>query len=62
MKSEVCQSALERGSDSLLVMFDLSNGNDAGLEEVDLSATVHLAFHELEFGDLAFGLACCRFG
>jgi hypothetical protein len=35
----------------------LSGADDTGLEQVDLSAAVHLAFDELELGDLAFGLA-----
>lgn len=30
---------------------------EAGLEEIDLSPAVHLAFDELELGDLPFGLA-----
>ncbi|TWB33857.1 hypothetical protein FBZ90_12923 [Nitrospirillum pindoramense] len=30
--------------------------DDAGLEEVKLSAAIHLAFDEFELGDLAFGL------
>jgi hypothetical protein len=35
-----------------------SGGPDyARLKQVDLAATVHLAFDELELGDLAFGLA-----
>jgi hypothetical protein len=31
--------------------------DQSGLQQVDLSASVHLAFDELEPGDLAFGLA-----
>lgn len=35
----------------------LTGANDAGLEQVSLSAAVHLPLDELELGDLAFGLA-----
>jgi hypothetical protein len=34
----------------------LSQAHDAGLEEVEVSATVHLTFDELQLADLAFGL------
>jgi ethanolamine ammonia-lyase large subunit len=34
----------------------LSQAYDAGLEEVEVSATVHLTFDELQLADLAFGL------
>ena len=30
---------------------------DAGLKEIEFPSPVHLAFDELELGDLAFGLA-----
>jgi len=45
----------ELGSDAVLVVtepFQLSNADDTGLKQVELSSTVHLAFHEFEFGDL----------
>ncbi|MFK3691096.1 DUF6804 family protein [Agrobacterium tumefaciens] len=47
-----CQSALNIGSDAILVVRGLSGANDAGLKEVDFSSTVHLAFYELELGKL----------
>ena len=52
-----CQSALERGSDAILMMVGSSRSDQARFEQIDLGAAVHLAFDELEFGDLAFGLA-----
>jgi|SoiMetStandDraft_5_1073268.scaffolds.fasta_scaffold157706_2 hypothetical protein len=45
------------GSDAMLVVSVLSGADDTGLEEIKLPAAVHLAFHELELGDLTFGLA-----
>ena len=62
---EACQSALDwdpesafkRGSDLILMACRLLGTDDAGLEEIQLSATVHLALDELELGDLAFSLA-----
>jgi len=39
------------------VVIDLSGADDAGRKEIDLSSAVHLALHELEFGDLALRLA-----
>src|SRR4051794_1353980 len=44
------------GSDAILLRPCLDRTNEASLEQVDLSATVHLTFHELEFCDPAFGL------
>jgi hypothetical protein len=37
--------------------FLLSSADDTGLKQVELSSAVHLAFHELEFGDLPRSLA-----
>jgi hypothetical protein len=31
--------------------------NQAGLKEIELSASVHLAFYQLELGNLPFGLS-----
>ena len=36
---------------------ELSGTDDAGLEQIELAAAVHLAFHEFELDDLPFGLA-----
>lgn len=38
----------------LLASYDL---NEAGAEQIELGATIHLALEKLELGDLAFGLA-----
>jgi len=40
-----------------LVVLKLCRADDAGLEEVELSTPIHLAFDELELGDLSLGLA-----
>ena len=44
------------GSDAVSVKPRLCEANDAGLEEVEVSAAVHLAFDKLQLTDLAFGL------
>ena len=36
---------------------DLTCADEAGPKKIDLCAPIHLALDELEFGDLAFGLA-----
>ena len=53
-RREICKN---RASDAMLVVSVLSGADDTGLEEIKLPAAVHLAFHELELGNLAFGLA-----
>jgi len=50
------RSASNIGSDALLVELDLSGPNDMGLKQIEFPAPVHLAFHELELGDLTLGL------
>jgi NAD(P)-dependent dehydrogenase (short-subunit alcohol dehydrogenase family) len=47
--------AAKNGSDSLLVQL-LTRRDDACLEEIDFCTPIHLSLHELEFGDLTFGL------
>jgi hypothetical protein len=51
-----CVSACNFGSDAISMTWPLSQAHDAGLEEVEVSATVHLTFDELQLADLAFGL------
>ena len=48
--------ASRRGSDSLSVQGVSSCRHQPGLEQVEVGATVHLAFDELQTGDLAFNL------
>jgi hypothetical protein len=53
-------SAWKKGSDSLSVQFGPSRPDwcdEAGAEQIETGPAVHLPFHELEFGDRAFGLA-----
>lgn len=57
LHSQGCVSASKRGSDAILVVMGLSDADDAGLEEVNLSSAIHLALHELELGDLPLRLA-----
>lgn len=52
-----CVSACNFGSDAHLVRAGSTYSDDAGLTQVDFPTPVHLAFDELEFADLAFGLA-----
>ena len=52
-----CEFALNTGSDSLLVVLGLNATDDAGLKKIEVSTAIHLAFDELEFGDLPLGLA-----
>lgn len=62
---QVCQSARKVdpisasnvGSDAILVAESLSGSDDARLEEVDFSSTVHLAFYKLQLGDLPLCLS-----
>ena len=35
----------------------LTGADDAGLEQVELTAAIHLSFDHLELGDLSLGLA-----
>ena len=51
-----CQTASKRGSDSLSVQRPSSCGHQPGFEEIEVGAVVHLAFDELQAGDLAFDL------
>src|SRR5258707_6666895 len=39
------------------MVLELAGADDAGLEQVELTAAIHLAFDELELGDLSLGLA-----
>lgn len=48
------------GSDADLVQRGLGGIDEAGLEQVELSAAVHLAFDELELCYLTFGLSVRR--
>src|SRR5258708_1529446 len=43
------------GSDAMLVQSD--RADQTGLEEIGLSPAIHLAFDELELGDLTLGLS-----
>lgn len=54
-----CQSAFKFGSDSLLVQVfrvHSSGVDESGFKQVEFGAAIHLPLHELELGDLAFGL------
>src|SRR5205807_10190921 len=44
------------GSDSLSMQLALSRREKASTEQIKFGASIHLAFDELELGDLAFGL------
>jgi hypothetical protein len=45
-------------SDAILVVaMSLGGADHTGLKEFEFTSAVHLAFDELELGDLAFGLA-----
>jgi hypothetical protein len=52
-----CYSACNFGSDAILVHGGSVGAEQSGLKEVDFSSTVHLAFDELELGDLPLCLA-----
>lgn len=52
-----CQTALKIGSDAVLMMVTSGRSDEPGLQQVELSATVHLSFDQLQFGYLALGLA-----
>ena len=53
-----CKFARNSGSDAVLVVaMSLGGADHTGLKEVEFTSAVHLAFDELELGDLAFGLA-----
>ena len=45
------------GSVAILMPRSLGCAEEAGLQQVELAAPIHLAFDELQLGDLAFGLA-----
>ena len=51
-----CCFARKLGSDAVLMACGLRTSDHAGFEKVELSAPVHLALDELEFGDLTLGL------
>jgi len=51
-----CENAPNRGSDALLMASQISGADDACLQQVDLAPTIHLAFNELQLGDLPLGL------
>jgi hypothetical protein len=50
-RSQRCEIACNSGSNADLVMSVSSSTDDARLEKIELAATLHLAFHELELGD-----------
>ena len=52
----VCQSAWKKGSDSLSVQRSSLCGHQAGFEQIEVGAAVHLAFDEFQSGDLTFDL------
>src|SRR3984957_11848773 len=45
------------GSDALLMKSRLREADDAGLEQIEFPASVHLAFDQLQLADLPFRLA-----
>jgi hypothetical protein len=47
----------EAGTDAILMTRSSCCAEEAGLEQVELAAPIHLAFDELQLGDLTFGLA-----
>ena len=51
-----CRSAWKIGSDAHLVVLGLCVADHAGLQQIELPASIHLAFDELELGDLPLGL------
>src|SRR5215204_4376295 len=51
-----CDPAWKIGSDSLSMQLALSRREKASTEQIKFGASIHLAFDELELGDLAFGL------
>lgn len=51
-----CVSAFKTGSDAHLVTRSGGVAEEPCLQQVQLSAAIHLAFDELELGDLALGL------
>ncbi len=51
-----CENAPNRGSDALLMASQISGADDACLQQVDFAPTIHLAFNELQLGDLPLGL------
>ena len=52
-----CQSASEIGSDALLMTIGSRGADDARLQQIEFSSPIHLTLDQLEFADLAFGLA-----
>ena len=51
-----CKFARNSGSDALLMASQISGADDACLQQVDFAPTIHLAFNELQLGDLPLGL------
>ncbi len=50
-------SACKIGSDALLMTIGSRGADDARLEQIEFSSSIHLALDQLELADLAFGLA-----
>jgi hypothetical protein len=57
LSSHACDPAWKIGSDAILMTCGLRTSDHAGFEKVELSAPVHLALDELEFGDLTLSLS-----
>ena len=53
----MCDPAWKIGSDAILMTRPSCCADEAGLEQVELAAPVHLALDELQLGDLTLGLA-----
>ena len=51
-----CQSVCKRASYSLSVQQSSLCGHQAGFEQIEVGAAVHLAFDEFQSGDLTFDL------
>jgi hypothetical protein len=52
-----CKIASNNGADALSMTIEGSCCFDqSGLQQVDLRTSVHLAFHQIQFGDLPSGL------
>jgi len=52
-----CQTARKRGSDAILVTMFSWSPNQPCLEQIDLTAPIHLTLDQFELGDLPLGLA-----
>ena len=55
--AQSCEFGIQLGSDANLVHGGSVGAEQSGLKEIELSTAVHLAFDELELGDLALRLA-----